>query len=112
MHPEFQHGSDFSPSSIAAEWSANDTKKYVLIIIRLLGANIVIGLVLLVFGVLGCVKRSARVGSKPQYIPVPNKVGEGDQPTYTYYWVFSTLSSGTLLTVPVCTYVQVENRYP
>jgi saccharopepsin len=80
---------DFSPSGLAAQWSSSDMKKYALIIIGLLGANIVIGLVLLVFGVLGCVKRSARVGarsrSNPQYIPVPDKMGEGGQQTYTGY---------------------------
>ena len=80
---------DFSPTSLAAEWSASDLKKYALIIIGLLGANIVIGLVLLVLSVVGCVKRSARVGgrgrSKPHYIPVPDKVGEGGQTAYTGY---------------------------
>ena len=78
---------DFSPSS--AEWFSSDVKKYALIIIGLLGANVVIGLVLLVFGVVGCVKRSGRVGkrsgSKPHYIPVPDKMGEGGQATYTGY---------------------------
>jgi len=80
---------DFSPSGLAVEWSSGDMKKYALIIIGLLGANIVIGLVLLVFGVLGCVKRRARVGarsgSNPQYIPVLDKMGEGGQLAYTGY---------------------------
>jgi len=55
---------DFSPSGLAAEWSSSDMKKYALITIGLLGANIVIGLVLLVFGVLGRVKRSAQIGAR------------------------------------------------
>ena len=80
---------DHSLSSLTAEWSADDMKKYAFIVIGLLAANVVIGLVLLVFGVVGCVKRNARVGgrsgSKPHYIPVPDKVGDVGQPTYTSY---------------------------
>ncbi|KIM38854.1 hypothetical protein M413DRAFT_447551 [Hebeloma cylindrosporum] len=50
-------------------------KKYGLIVICLLGANLLIGLILLVFGVLGCIRRgSSRAASTrtvaPHYVPV------------------------------------------
>jgi hypothetical protein len=54
----------------------NETvKKYGLIVICLLGANVLIGLILLVFGVLGCIRRgsSRRAATRavaPHYVPV------------------------------------------
>ena len=50
-------------------------KKYGLIIICLLGANVLIGLILIVFGVLGCIRRgssrkAATRAVAPQYAPV------------------------------------------
>lgn len=70
--------------------STVDVKKYGLIALTLLGANIVIGLVLLVFTVLSCVRKgSARKGNAQttarQYVPV-HLQDDGESAVYAKHY--------------------------
>jgi len=79
VRPSQTKGSKKAQANVASEdgnpLSTVDVKKYGLIGLSLLGANIVIGLVLLVFAVLSCVrkgrarKRNAQTTAR-QYVPV------------------------------------------
>jgi len=81
VRPSQTTGSKKAQANVASEDYGNplstvDVKKYGLIGFSLLGANIVIGLVLLVFAVLSCVrkgrarKRNAQTTTARQYVPV------------------------------------------
>ncbi|PPQ86178.1 hypothetical protein CVT25_006921 [Psilocybe cyanescens] len=64
-------------------------RKYGLIVICLLGANLFIGLVLTMLGVLACMRRGAsrknltRTASTPAYVPVKSDETYSDKPYYT-----------------------------
>lgn len=77
------NASDFDLSKL--EW--DDLKRYALIAIGLLAANVVIGLILLVIGVFGCIRgrgKSVDSAGKPHYVPVTSLPKEADNHN-TYY---------------------------